>query len=68
MEEWLNVLVVAINGIKNQAQKKKYYSPQVPSSKNDTKQTQNIKNKDVEENQKNEIKNLPSTVVKRKIK
>ena len=33
------------------------------SSKNDQKQTQNIKNKDVEEIQKNEIKNLPSTVV-----
>ena len=38
--------------------------PSVPSSKNDQKQTQNIKNKDVEENQKNEIINLPSTVVK----
>ena len=37
--------------------------PSVPSSKNDQKQTQNIKNKDVEEIQKNEIKNLPSTVV-----
>ena len=38
--------------------------PSASSSKNDQKQTQNIKNKDVEENQKNEIKNLPSTVVK----
>ena len=37
--------------------------PSVPSSKNDQKQTQNIKNKDVEEIQKNEIKNLPSTIV-----
>ena len=37
--------------------------PSSPSSKNDQKQTQNIKNKDVEENQKNEIKNLPSTVI-----
>ena len=34
-----------------------------PSSKNDQKQTQNITNKNVEENQKNEIKNLPSTIV-----
>ena len=37
--------------------------PSTPSSKNDQKQTQNITNKNVEENQKNEIKNLPSTVV-----
>ena len=36
----------------------------VPASKNDHKQTQNITNKDLEENQKNEIKNLPSTIVK----
>ena len=40
-------------------------SPSAPSSKNDQKQTQNITNKNVEENQKNEIKNLPSTVVKK---
>ena len=39
--------------------------PSVPSSKNDQKQTQNITNKNSEENQKNEIKNLPSTVVKK---
>ena len=37
--------------------------PSTPSSKNNQKQTQNITNKNVEENQKNEIKNLPSTVV-----
>ena len=36
----------------------------VPSSKKNQNQTQTIKNKDVEENQKDEIKNLPSTVVK----
>ena len=39
--------------------------PSAPSSKNDQKQTQNITNKNSEENQKNEIKNLPSTVVKK---
>ena len=38
--------------------------PSTPSSKKNQKQTSNITNKDVEENQKNEIKNLPSTVVK----
>ena len=37
--------------------------PSVPSSKNNQKQTQNTKDKDVEKNQVNEIKNLPSTVV-----
>ena len=37
--------------------------PSVPSSKNDHKQTQNITNRKIEDNQKNEIKNLPSTVV-----
>ena len=37
--------------------------PSTPSSKKNQKQTSNITNKDVEENQKNEIKNLPSTVV-----
>jgi len=35
-----------------------------PSSKNDHNQNQNITNKGIEENQKNEIINLPSTVVK----
>ena len=35
----------------------------VPSSKNDQKQTQNITNTKIEDDQKNEIKNLPSTVV-----
>ena len=39
-------------------------SASVPSSKNDQNQNQKIKNKDVEENQQDEIKNLPSTVVK----
>ena len=34
-----------------------------PSSKNDLKQTQDIANTKIEENQKNEIKNLPSTIV-----
>ena len=34
-----------------------------PSSKNDLKQTQDIANTKIEKNQKNEIKNLPSTVV-----
>ncbi len=34
-----------------------------PSSKNDLKQTQNIANTKIENNQKNEIKNLPSTIV-----
>ena len=33
------------------------------SSKNDHNQTKNIKNNNVEEKQKNEIKNLPSTLV-----
>ena len=37
--------------------------PSVPSSKNDHKQTQDITNTKIEDNQKNEIKNLPSTVV-----
>ena len=37
----------------------------VPSSKNDQKQTQNITNTKIEDDQKNEIKNLPSTVVKK---
>ena len=37
--------------------------PSVPSSKNDHKQTQDITNTKIENNQKNEIKNLPSTVV-----
>jgi len=35
----------------------------VPSSKNNQTQTQNTNDKDVEEKQINEIKNLPSTVV-----
>ena len=35
----------------------------VPSSKNYQKQTQNITNTKIEDDQKNEIKNLPSTVV-----
>ena len=34
-----------------------------PSSKNDLKQTQDIANTKIEDNQKNEIKNLPSTIV-----
>ena len=34
-----------------------------PSSKNDLKQTQDIANTKIEHNQKNEIKNLPSTIV-----
>ena len=34
-----------------------------PSSKNDHKQTQDITNTKIEDNQKNEIKNLPSTIV-----
>ena len=34
-----------------------------PSSKNDHKQTQDITNTKIENNQKNKIKNLPSTVV-----
>ena len=34
-----------------------------PSSKNDLKQTEDIANTKIEDNQKNEIKNLPSTVV-----
>ena len=38
--------------------------PSSPSSKNDHKQTQDITNTKIEDNQKNEIKNLPSTVVK----
>ena len=33
------------------------------SSKNDLKQTQDIANTKIEDNQKNEIKNLPSTIV-----
>ena len=37
--------------------------PSVSSSKNDHKQTQDITNTKIENNQKNEIKNLPSTVV-----
>ena len=37
--------------------------PSAPSSKNDHKQTQDITNTKIEDNQKNEIKNLPSTVV-----
>ncbi len=37
--------------------------PSALSSKNDHKQTQDIANKKIENNQKNEIKNLPSTVV-----
>ena len=37
--------------------------PSVPSSKNDHKQTQDITNKKIEDNRKNEIKNLPSTIV-----
>ena len=37
--------------------------PSAPSSKNYQNQNQNITNKKLEENQKNEIKNLPSTVV-----
>ena len=37
--------------------------PSAPSSKNDHKQTQDITNTKIENNQKNEIKNLPSTVV-----
>ena len=39
--------------------------PSAPSSKNDHKQTQDIANTKIENNQKNEIKNLPSTVVKK---
>ena len=39
--------------------------PSAPSSKNDHKQTQDITNTKIEDNQKNEIKNLPSTVVKK---
>ena len=38
--------------------------PSAPSFKNNQKQTQNFINKKLEENQKNKIKNLPSTVVK----
>ena len=34
-----------------------------PSSKNDLKQTEDIANTKIEDNQKNEIKNLPSTIV-----
>ena len=34
-----------------------------PSSKNDLQQTQDIANTKIEDNQKNEIKNLPSTIV-----
>ena len=37
--------------------------PSVPSSKNYQKQTQDIANTKIEDNQKNEIKNLPSTIV-----
>ena len=37
--------------------------PSAPSSKNDHKQTQDITNTKIENNQKNEIKNLPSTFV-----
>ena len=39
--------------------------PSVPSSKNDQNQNQKIINKNIEENQQDEIKNLPSTVVKK---
>ena len=38
--------------------------PSTPSSTNNQKQSQNITNKKSEENHQNEIKNLPSTVVK----
>ena len=37
--------------------------PSAPSSKNDHKETQDITNTKIEKNQKNEVKNLPSTVV-----